>query len=343
MKKVSIRDVAREAGVSITTVSRALNGYSDVSKKTKEKILEIVERLEYAPDANARAMGSKETTTIGLLLSDLVSTDANGFVHGNMCGVYQACSEFNCEFVLLITQSDQQKMQSFGQVCRRNNLSGIVVTGLRTDDPYYEEMMRSDIPCAVVDMETAGKMKCTITIDNIAASQEAVNYLISQGHRHIAMLNGSRVADVSIMRYAGYKGALMEHGIMLEKDYMRYCDFAEVQAYNEALDLMQKHPEITAFFCASDVMALGAIRAITKLGKTVPGDVSVFGFDDIPVAKYVYRGISTVRQDPIEIGYSAGKAVYQMIHGQEIDSKIVLPHELLIRETTSVARTNIKL
>lgn len=338
MKKVSIRDVAKEAGVSITTVSRALNGYSDVSEKTKARILEVVERLEYAPDANARAMGSKETITIGLLLSNLAHTDANGFVYGNMCGVYQACSEFNCEFVLLVTQSEHQKMQSFSQLCRRNNLSGIVVTGLRSDDTYYEEMIRSDIPCAVVDMETAGKMKCTVTIDNVAASQEAVNYLISQGHRQIAMLNGSEVADVSIRRYAGYKGAMMEHGLVLPKDYVRHCDFEEGKAYTQALELLEKYPEITAFFCASDVMALGAIRAVTKTGRTVPGDVSVFGFDDIPVSKYVYRGISTVRQKPREVGYAAGQAVYQMIQGEQVESRIILPHELLIRETTSVSR-----
>jgi len=338
MKKVSIRDVAKEVGVSITTVSRALNGYPDVSEKTKARILETVERLEYAPDAKARAMGSKETITIGLLLSNLAHTDANGFVYGNMCGVYQACSEFDCEFVLLVTQSEHQKMQSFGQLCGKNNLSGIVVTGLRSDDPYYEEMIRSDIPCALIDIENAGKMKCTVTIDNVAASQEAVNYLISQGHKHIAMLNGREVADVSIHRYAGYKGALMEHGLVLPRDYVRYCDFEEGKAYTQALELLNKYPEITAFFCASDVMALGAIRAVTKTGRIVPKDVSVFGFDDIPVSQYVYRGISTVKQEPREIGYVAGQAVYKMIQGEAVEPRIVLPHKLLIRETTSVAR-----
>lgn len=338
MKKVNIRDVAKEAGVSITTVSRALNGYSDVSAKTRAKILEIVERLEYAPDANARALGSKETITIGLLLSDLTSTDENGFVHGNMCGVYEACSEYNCEFVLMITESEHQKMKSFRQLCKRNNLSGIVVTGLRTNDSFYEEMLKSAIPCAVVDMETTGKMKCTVTIDNIAASQEAVNYLISLGHRHIAMLNGSKVADVSIRRYAGYKGAMIDHDLLMPNDYVRYGDFSEVKAYNEVLDLLNKYPEITAIFCASDVMALGAIRAIYKMGKEVPADISIIGFDDIPVAKYVYRGLSTVRQNPNEIGYAAGKVVYQMIQGRQVDNKIVLPHELIIRETTSLVR-----
>lgn len=334
MKKVTIKDVAREAGVSITTVSRALNGYSDVSERTREKIREIVERLDYAPDANARAMSCKETTTIGLLISSLVSKDENGFIHGHLCGVYRLCSECNCEFMLLVTETEHQKMQSFRQLCKKNDLSGIVVTGLRTNDPYYEEIMKCDIPCAVVDMEVGGGQKCSVTIDNIAASQEAVQYLYDLGHRHIGMINGSDHAEVSMKRYAGYVGCLRENNLPVRRDYIRYGDFTEEIACEEARDLLAKNPEITALFCASDMMALGAIRAAYSLGKKVPGDISVIGYDDIPVAKHVYNGLSTVRQDSDRVGYEAANAVYRMIQGEAVEKKIVLPHNLLIRATT---------
>lgn len=338
MKKVSIKDVAREAGVSITTVSRALNGYSDVSEKTKARIQEIVERMDYAPDANARAMGSKETTKIGLLISSLMSKDENGFIHGHLSGLYRLCTECDCEFVLLVTETEQQKMLSFRQLCKKNNLSGIVVTGLRINDPYYEEMMKSDIPCAVIDMETRGKNKCNVTMDNIAASQEAVGYLIGQGHRNIAMLGGSELADVSIKRYAGYRGALIDNDIVCPKDYVCHCDFLESKAYEETKRLLSLHPEITAFFCASDMMALGAIRAAIELEIQVPEQLSVMGYDDIPVAQYVYNGLSTVHQDPNRVGYEAGRMVYRMMQGEEVDSKVVLPYNLVIRGTTGPVR-----
>lgn len=337
MKKVSIRDVAQEAGVSITTVSRALNGYSDVSEKTKARIQEIVQRLDYAPDGKARAMGSKAVNTIGLLLSNLAEKDENGYVYGHMCGLYTLCSEYDCEFVLLVTESEHQKMLSFRQLCSRNNLSGIVVAGLRTNDPYYEEMMRGELPCALVDMETSGENKCTITIDNAAASQEAVQHLIDMGHRRIAMINGNRNADVSLYRYAGYRGAMAENHIETPSDFVRCGDFKEESAYEQALDLLKKYPDITAFFCASDMMALGAIRAAYSLGKQVPGDISVMGFDDIPVAKYVYNGISTVRQDPNRIGYEAGLAVYKMLQGEKVSHKMIFPHELILRASTGKA------
>lgn len=334
MKKVSIKDVAREAGVSITTVSRALNGYSDVSEKTKARIQEIVERLDYAPDGNARAMGSKGTTTIGLLIANAISEDENGFTHGHMIGLYRLCTECNCGFMLLVTETEHQKMLSFRQLCKTNNLSGIVVTGLNTNDPYYEEIMKSDIPCAIVDMEVAGKQKCNITTDNILASQQAVEYLISQGHRHIAMINGGELADVSMKRYAGYIGGLTGNNISPNKDYIRNCDFKENVAYEETKKLLTKYPEITALFCASDVMAMGAIRAAFELGKNVPNDISVMGYDDIPVAKYVYNGISTIHQNPHRMGYEAGRAVYRMIQGEDVEGKIILPHNLVIRGTT---------
>lgn len=337
MKKVTIKDVAREAGVSITTVSRALNGYTDVSQKTKERIREIVERLDYAPDANARAMSSKETTTIGLLISSLGSKDENGFIHGHLCGVYRLCTECNCEFMLLVTETEHQKMQSFRQLCKKNNLSGIVVTGLKTHDPYYEELMTCDIPCAIVDMEAGSGQKCSVTTDNISASQDAVQHLCSQGHKNIAMINGGKFADVSMKRYAGYVGALCANNIPVRQEYIRYGNFKEPDAYEETKQLLAMYPEITAIFCASDVMALGAIRAASELGRRVPADLSVMGFDDIPVAKYVYNGISTVQQDSHSVGYEAARAVYRMIQGEGVEQKITLPYHLLIRGTTGPA------
>ena len=117
--KVSIRDVAKEVGVSITTVSRALNGYSDVSAKTKQKILEAVEKLDYAPDANARSMGGKAEPTIALLTSELKSRDENGFVYGLINGLYQQCSANSCEFMLLVTDAVKQEKLSFPQLCKK--------------------------------------------------------------------------------------------------------------------------------------------------------------------------------------------------------------------------------
>lgn len=333
--KVSIRDVAREVGVSITTVSRALNGYSDVSEKTKKKILEAVQRLDYAPDANARSMGGKAEPTIALLTSELKEKDENGFVYGMINGLFQQCSALGCEFMLLVTNVVKQEKLSFMQLCKKKNLSGVVVTGLRTGDPYYKEVMNSDIPCALIDIKATGKYQCNITIDNVKASQKAVEYLIGLGHKKIGMINGQKIAEVSGERYSGYVTALLNAKIPLHLEYMRYGDFVEDTALEQTKKLMEKHPEITALFCASDVMAIGAIRALEEMGLRVPEDVSVLGFDDIPIAKYVYNGITTVRQFPIEMGRAGGEAVYRMLDGEHVESELQLPYELVVRGTTA--------
>jgi LacI family transcriptional regulator len=337
LKKIGIRDVARAAGVSITTVSRALNGYDDVSASTKARIEEVVERLNYAPDTNARSLGGKAENTIALLTSELKETNESGFVYGLIRGLFQQCTESECEFMLLATDVARQKKLSFLQLCKKKNLNGVVATGFRTDDPYYHEILNSDLPCAIIDMEVWGKRKCNVTIDNIEASRKAVKHLLELGHREIVMLNGLKTASVSGQRYGGYVSALLEAGINLQLDYMRYCDFSEKIAYEETKKILREYPRVTALFCASDLMAFGAVRAIEELGMRIPEDISVIGFDDIPIASYISKGLSTIRQDPYLMGSEGGRAVFQMILGKEVDSKIVLPHQLILRHTTGAA------
>lgn len=335
MKKISIKDVAKEAGVSITTVSRALNGYSDVSESTRKRVQEVVEQLDYAPDLNARSLGGKADVTIALLTSELTPTNESGFVYGLITGLFQQCSDLGCEFLLLATNKAKQEKLSFRQLCKKKNLNGVVVTGLKVDDPYYHEILASEIPCAIIDMQVSGKKKCNVTVDNIEASKEAVNYLIHLGHTHIGMINGGKMADVSGQRYSGYVAALMEAKIPLMLDYTIYCDFLENVSYDKTKALLEKYTEITALFCASDVMAIGAIRAIIDMGRRVPEDISVIGFDDIHIAKYLYHGITTIRQSPAQMGIEGGKAVYQMMQGELISDKVILPHELVVRGTTA--------
>lgn len=339
MSRVGIKDVAKEVGVSITTVSRALNGYTDVSEKTKKRILETVERLHYAPNINARSLGGKADTTIAFLVSELMPRDENGFIYGVIKGLFDQCSDMGCEFMLLVTNQAKQEKLSFTQLYRKKNLSGIVVSGLKNDDSYYHEILESDLPCAAIDMNISGENKCKVTIDNVAATMEAMQYLINMGHRNIAMINGSKQADVCSERKDGYIKALRKNNIPLKKGYIRYCDFSDGNAYIEAKKMLKKYPELTAFFCASDMMAIGVARAVEEMGLCIPDDISIMGFDDIPIAKYVYNGITTIRQSPTLMGKESGKAVWDMIQNNKQKSIIILPFELVERNTTAKVRS----
>lgn len=340
MKRTSIKDVAKAAEVSITTVSRALNGYGDVNSETRAKIQRIAKELNYAPDANARSLGGMSDTTIALLVSDLQPKDESGLAFGIISGLYQACTDYDCEFILLATNSVKQEKITYLQLCRKKNIDGVVVMGLRTDDPYYDEVIKSQIPCVLIDINVKSRNICSISVDNVSAAEEAVTYLIAQGHKNIGMINGDSVAAVAKERFTGYANALIKANILLAHDYIGCGEFVEKKAFMETEKLLKKHPEITALFCASDLMAIGAIRAIHNMGKKVPEDISIIGFDDIPVAEHVFGGLTTVRQNPYIIGQMAGSTVYEMLT-KNIDvlekgvSRLIAPSEFIIRRTVA--------
>lgn len=333
MKKASIRDVAREAGVSITTVSRALNGYNDVNAATKEKIKSVVKKLNYAPNSNARSLGGKATKVLALLVSDLQEKDDSGFVYGMISGLYDVSLRNDYEFILLTTNSAKQSKMNYLQLCRLKNIEGVMISGIKTKDPYYSELAKSEIPCVVVDVDVEGDNVASLSVDNIEASYEAVKYLIEKGHKNIAMINGRFSAAVSAERLKGYTKALQEIGQNINLDYIKYCDFMEEMAYNQTLELIKKNPEITAFFCASDVMAIGVINAIKSLNKSVPEDFSVVGFDDIPIANYINGGLTTIRQEAFIKGKKGGESLIAMIKGESKVNHIDIPYILVERNT----------
>lgn len=333
MKKASIRDVAREAGVSITTVSRALNGYNDVSAPTKEKIREVVEKLNYAPNANARSLGGKATKVLALLVSDLQQKDDSGFVYGMISGLYDVSLKNDYEFILLTTNSAKQSKMNYLQLCRLKNIEGVMISGIKTDDPYYTELAKSEIPCIAVDVEVEGKNVTSLSTDNVEASYKAVKHLIAHGHKNIVMINGRASAAVSAERLKGYKKALQENHQEINPNHVKYCDFNEEAAFHSTIELLKNNPEITAFFCASDVMAIGVINAVNSLNKQVPEDFSIIGFDDIPAAKYVNGGLTTIRQEPFLMGKSSGEALVEMIENGRKKKHIEIPYRLVERKT----------
>ena len=334
MDRVSIRDVAREAGVSITTVSKALNDYPDVNPETRRRIKEIAQRMNYVPDVAGRSMGGITEKVIGLLVNDLKPTDPTGAVFGILSGVYHACTDSRIGFVLLTTDPDSQDETPLKRLCLSKRLDGIVCTGFRVCDPYLEQARQLDLPCAVIDVEMNDPKIVDVTIDNVQAADEAVTLLLKGGCRAIALINGSAQADVSMRRGQGYAQALLRAGLPVRPEWTVYADFDMDCAYRAAAELLRRYPELNAFFCASDVMAFGACQAIEEAGRKVGTDVMVVGFDDIPTARYMYGGLTTVRQDFYKMGYNAGLAVYRLIHGHgETEAASVLMHELIVRGT----------
>lgn len=334
MDRTTIRDVAKKAGVSITTVSKALNDYSDVNPETRQRIREIAEELNYVPNAAGRTMGGKADKVIGLLINDLKPTDPSGAVYGILSGVCHACQDNGIEFILLTTDGLQQQQQSLKVLCLKKQLTGLICSGFRTNDRYLEQLGDIDIPCAFIDMRTPDSRVMDITIDNSRAAFDAVNHLLRCGRWNIAMINGSSVADVSLLRESGYRRAMEQAGLEVLPGRIIYANFDDITAYNKVWRLLQDDPEIDALFCASDLMAIGACRAIGDLGRSVGRDILVAGFDDIPIARYLYGGLTTIRQNFYRMGYIAGQAVYDKIEGTAKAHLNDVMYELVVRGST---------
>lgn len=330
----TIKDVAKAAGVSVTTVSRALNNYSDVNIDTKRMITDIAKKLNYVPNRAAQNLVKQKNKSLAIILSGLEKEGGkDNIVYRLLSGMYEFADSIDYEVVMYTTNSAHQKEKSYMDFCREHNICGAVLNGIRLDDPYLKEIIDSDFPCVLVDVDMDGHNISCITIHNEQAAEAAVDLLVEHNHRHIGMINGRKEADVAIKRKIGYKNSLKKHNIQYRSHYVKCANFLEEEAYERTKELLIEYPEITALFCASDMMALGAINAARALNKRIPEDLSVIGFDDIPFAKYLSPPLATVSQDFYVMGYFAAKQLVEMIEEKQIDKKIYIEYKVLARNT----------
>ena len=331
----TIKDIARVAGVSVTTVSRALNGYSDVNKKTRQKIEEVAKELNYSPNTVARSLVMKKSKTIGLLVSDMNREGVkDNFTFEVLCGINEASANSDYDLVLFSTTSSKQSQKTYTQLCRERRVDGVILQGIKTDDPYLQEVVESDIPCVLVDIPQESATVGYVTTDNVEGAKKAVAHLIASGHRNIAMINGHEKADVSIRRLQGYMEALNIGNLKFRPEWIKNGDFKENVAEEVAVELLTEHPEITAVFCASDLMGLGVLKAVKKFGKKVPDDIAVIGYDDIMLASYSNPSLSTIRQDKFKLGFEAAVLLIDMLEGKEQSHARIIDTKLIIREST---------
>nr|WP_221261127.1 LacI family DNA-binding transcriptional regulator [Anoxybacillus tengchongensis] len=335
MKVTTIKDIAKAAGVSVTTVSRALNGYSDVSEKTRKKIMDIAKQLNYSPNTLARSLVMNKSKTIGLLVSGMTrSALKDNFTFEVMTGVNDYIAKTDYDVILFNTNSTKQREKTYSQLCRERRVDGVILQGIKTDDPYLTEVVESDIPCVLIDIPIQSDRVGYVTTDNVYGAKKAVQHLLELGHRNIAMMNGHDYAFVSKQRLQGFCEAMQEANVPIRKEWIVNGDFSEEMAEARAYELFTKHENITAMFCASDLMALGVMKALKQLGLRVPEDVSVVGYDDILLASYVSPALTTIAQNKFQMGYEAASMLIDMLEGNE--AKVVtLRTQLVVRESTA--------
>ncbi|AQY52379.1 LacI family transcriptional regulator [Listeria weihenstephanensis FSL R9-0317] len=331
----TIKDIAKDTGFSVTTVSRALNGYSDVNEETRAIIRASAQKLKYSPNMLAQSLVTKKSKTIGLLVTDLKRESVkDNFVFEVLCGVSEYVATIDYEMILISTTTSRQRNKTFSQVVGERNLDGVVIQGLKKDDPYLTEAVASNLPTVLIDIPIENDSTGFVTSDQEESVKTAIKYLSRLGHKKIAFMNGHKHAYVSEIRFKAYQEALSEIGITYDEKLICYGDFEEEKAYQTALNFLLATQDVSAIFCASDIMALGVLQAARELQISVPEELSIIGFDNILLTRYVSPSLSTVAQSPFELGKAAATLVLEIINKTSSEHHQVLQNELIVRESS---------
>lgn len=326
--KITIREVAKQAGVSVGTVSRAFNNYPDISEETKKKVNTIAQKLGYSPNISARRLSSKRTKVIALIINEINISTGLTFPLEVMSGVIAQTEKMDYEFVFYSMSLKKQKEQTLAEFCVEHDISGVILQGLSRTDPYYKELQTTDIPCVVIDLATNNPKVGKISINNEKASYEVGKLLLEYGHKRVFFINGKRDTDVALERESGFRRAFEEAGVCFDEKLVRYANFDEETAYLITKESLGEK-EFSAIYATSDLMALGALRALNEANINIPEEASLFGFDDIVLSKYVQPALSTVKQDMVLMGEEATKLLIGMMEGTIENRKdCFIPHEI---------------
>jgi LacI family transcriptional regulator len=337
-ERVTIRRLAQLSGVSIGTVSRALNGYADVSPETRERVVRLARELDYTPAAAARNLKTQRSHVIGVFLEtgeghpDL----QHPFFHEVLVGLKNTIGSGGYDLLLFASESpgNGYGTDSYLTRCRHHNVEGAVLMGMDPNDPEIRRLVRSDVPTVGVDVELSGPATTYVISANADGAARAVRHFHAIGHRRIATITGLLETRPGTDRLRGYRQALQACGLAYRDEYVAYGDFYVESGRRAMADLLTLDEPPTAVFAASDMMALGAIRAISDAGLSAPADVSVIGFDDIQLAGHMNPPLTTVRQDKAGLGATAGSALVRLIDGEPVADTTVLAVELIRRGST---------
>lgn len=335
---MTIVDIARESGYSVSTVSRVLNNRRDVSPEAKHRIMEIVEARNFVPNNNAKHL--KQTVTKSILV--LVKGTSN-MLFANIIEEIQTMVE-NSDYAVgfYYLDEDDNEVEEAIRLCRERKPLGMLFLG--GNPGYFEEKFREvHVPCVLVTNrgdELGFVNLSSVATDDIAAAEEAVDYLFENGHRNIALLGGDiKLSHTSMQRYLGCVNSYQKHGYEFDaSQYFEKARYSFDSAYRAMIRLLDKKLPFTAVFTMSDVMAVGAIRAICDRGLKVPGDISIIGFDGTMLANYYNPKIVTIRQGYQEIASRSVEILFKMI-----DLNIQAIHELIpfeLENTESVKKIN---
>lgn len=340
MAKITIKDIAEKCSVSISTVSRAINNQSDISEKTREKILNTIKELNYIPNVNARKLKIKNSNAIGVLIKGL----SNPFFLPMFSIIEKKINSNGYKFFFHKIEENENEIEAAIKLESQENLKGIIFLGgfYLQDEEKLQKLSVPFVISTILNKDIPLEHCASIGLDDYQESMKIIDYLISLGHKKIAFI-GARKDDKSIgmMRLNGYIDALKKHDLEVNKNLIITTEKKEnpytfEYGYKKMSDLIKNKDDFTAIYLISDSMAIGAMKKLVELGYNVPEDYSIVGFDGLDINKYLTPSITTIVQPVRKIAESACDLLFELIRNNNKNKKKIIKYEgdLWIGETT---------
>jgi LacI family transcriptional regulator len=330
---LTLEDIAKQAGVSRSTVSRVVNDDPNVSDSVRSNVQEVIATTGYHPHAAARSLASKRSRMIGLVLPHSVSSFFSDPYFPRLTqGIAQACNQHGLTLGLFLVATKEDEERIFPRISQPGTLDGIIVQTARRSDKLIDRLINTGFPVMIAGRPFSTNGVSYIDVDNIQASYDAVNYLLQLGYKRIGTITGPLNHTPAIDRKEGYLRAIRDQGWAIDKSLIAEGDFTEQGGYLGMKQLLPAEPD--AIFAGSDTMAIGAIKASREAGLRIPEDLGVVGFDDLPVASSMEIKLTTVRQPIIQFGAMAVETLLDLIeNGNKPSRRVIMDTELVIRDS----------
>ena len=334
---VTLKDIAQKVGFSITTVSRALAGYDDVAEETRRKIVEAAREMGYYPDFTARSLRKGKTNTIGFVIPATERYLSDPFFLELLSGIGDGAAEQGFDLLVSTCKPlEPEERLTYERIVRGRRVDGMVVARTRREDERISYLVEEGFPLVAFGRTALDLDFPYIDVDGEEGVRQAMEHLVSLGHRRIGFICPPSYLMFAEHRLAGYKRALEENGLELDPSLVVEGDLTQSSGYQMMNRLLDLDDPPTAVVCGNDLMALGAIGAAQERGLTVGRDIAIVGFDDIPLAEHAHPPLTTVRQPIYEIGRTICRMLIQLIQRDELAERhIILKPELVVRESSA--------
>jgi len=324
---ISIKDVAKRCGVSITTVSRVINKVPTVKDENRRKVLKAVKELDFHPSVLAQRLATGHSNVVALVIPRYEGIFYSFYALELIRGIGALCEAFKLDLLLHLT--------SGGTPLNIKGVGGFIFADIIGNRRQLEDAFNSKLPVVVINNYIDDMDVNCIAVDNEGGAEKAVDYLINLGHRKIAHITGDLATQAASLRYNGYKDALRKNGLPLNEEYVFQTDYSRGRAREAAERLMALAEPVSAVFVASDSMALEVMAVVRERGGKIPDDLSIVGFDDNPSGLYGPVALTTIKQPLIQMAQESIKELNSRMSSREPmpAKKIFLPTELIIRES----------